>query len=951
MAFTAAELTKDGNLKIAGNLNTRLPVVTDGLIAHFPFDGSVQKYIPNQIRYIRDSTNGSSANTSNHWVEIQAIDLSGINVALNKTGTSSTGSWNTLLTDGATASSPYWGFGSGITWVQIDLGSLYSLSKIIIWHYYADSRTYRNTKTEVSEDGINWISIFDSIIEGEYVETGSGHTIDLNNIGTTCLPISNVNNILTTDGVWIGDATTNLSPFDAFFNNSNGIHIGDPAISNGTTTIFGGGWRAATHYNNAICKVEYTTTPYGWGKVLRWIHRDVNGWKGIMSTSSFTAIANKTYTISVWVRLSSGISGSPSAYAFYGPTGYQYNIVWEKTPSLYPGEWIRGTCTFTPDINVSGTVYLYGLDSGNDIIMDYWGFQIEEKAYATYPVLSTNGISSLKLAPLLFPQVSGTIHCIAKGNKISACKVFSNEDGSGGNSIILNPNGSVVFNSGGSTISTTISNIHDWHTYTYRIDSDSKVSCFVDGVYIGKTTITIYANRANFQLGKDTNGTYLTSTNIKDLSIYNRVLSNDEIKQLSSSSFELKANGNLISSQVITKPNIPNDIYYLPLEINCKDQYNVILPSNESNVVYEDGLIWTGSATTNLITKPLEPLTWGRNNDTNYGFVSEEIIYNKLGQPGLKRVVNGSDYRGTLITIPWNYASMNVSKTYTVSLYARTDIPSGSRIQINLEARDGSGTRTDQSYYCYFNDTEWKKFIWTFTPSSNGSTTLLSYLKFYPSSTDGLTKTIEMTLPQVEDAVFENPFINGNRGSAMLQYNLNATIGLNWAGNWSIGYWKIPKGTSSTLTGYSIESLGCNSNSVGGGYIWWGKNSGGNSLSNSTPGAIDPNTYFGNLQFVILRKNGTTLTIDTYLPDGVKSTRTQTVSTAAANYYVTQYGYDLFLGGWDNVNVSNTYFRDLIVAKRYLSDTEVLNIYNNKMQHTNKNILKIQNSVYTGQVL
>ena len=36
------------------------------------------------IRYIRDWLNGSNKNTYNHWVEIQAIDSQGNNVALNR---------------------------------------------------------------------------------------------------------------------------------------------------------------------------------------------------------------------------------------------------------------------------------------------------------------------------------------------------------------------------------------------------------------------------------------------------------------------------------------------------------------------------------------------------------------------------------------------------------------------------------------------------------------------------------------------------------------------------------------------------------------------------------------------------------------------------------------------------------------------------------------------------
>ena len=41
MGTTKAELTPQGELKLLGSVDTRLPVITDGLVAHYPFDNTI----------------------------------------------------------------------------------------------------------------------------------------------------------------------------------------------------------------------------------------------------------------------------------------------------------------------------------------------------------------------------------------------------------------------------------------------------------------------------------------------------------------------------------------------------------------------------------------------------------------------------------------------------------------------------------------------------------------------------------------------------------------------------------------------------------------------------------------------------------------------------------------------------------------------------------------------
>jgi len=58
------------------------------------------------------------------------------------------------------------------------------VDKVVVWHYAADGRTYHNTKTQVSADGTNWTTVYDSAVSGEYPETAAGktHSFSLRNV-------------------------------------------------------------------------------------------------------------------------------------------------------------------------------------------------------------------------------------------------------------------------------------------------------------------------------------------------------------------------------------------------------------------------------------------------------------------------------------------------------------------------------------------------------------------------------------------------------------------------------------------------------------------------------------------------------------------------------------------------------------------------------------------------
>jgi RHS repeat-associated protein len=72
----------------------------------------------------------------------------------------------------------------GNQYAQLDLGALYSVDKIKVWHYFVDGRSYHGVKLQVSANGSTWTTIYDSAVQGEYVETSAGktHTFSAQNV-------------------------------------------------------------------------------------------------------------------------------------------------------------------------------------------------------------------------------------------------------------------------------------------------------------------------------------------------------------------------------------------------------------------------------------------------------------------------------------------------------------------------------------------------------------------------------------------------------------------------------------------------------------------------------------------------------------------------------------------------------------------------------------------------
>ena len=182
------------------------------------------------VRYIRDSLNGSSGNAASYWVEIQAFDAYGNNVALNKTVTANFTpvSPGTLsqVTDGVTDTNSYVTSSVANSQVVVDLGSTLNIASVTRFHYYGDGRTFFGTKTETSTDNVNWTVIFDSNVSSTYAETSLGRN-DATRPAPTALSPAQVGSLIPAYTYAAADWTTytntaNTVPSIAILNPSTG---------------------------------------------------------------------------------------------------------------------------------------------------------------------------------------------------------------------------------------------------------------------------------------------------------------------------------------------------------------------------------------------------------------------------------------------------------------------------------------------------------------------------------------------------------------------------------------------------------------------------------------------------------------------------------------------------------------------------------------------------------
>jgi len=742
------------------------------------------------------------------------------------------------------------------------------------------------------------------------------------------------NTIITNKGISIEEGTTNyvVSPLDP-----------------------SGGWQGRTstiipYYNLPLGK-GYEDLPenakgYKMDKTC-----NANTWSGnaysYTNVRNHPCVINVKYSISVWCFVSSDFNGTWAMLECEGSSSGSINYDMSKK-----GTWQKLTMTNTATATGTFPTHLYWCKGGVTDFSTLEGYviylapQIEEKAYVTSFVNGSKGMAQINILTNI-----GVKDFTIVGEFIPN----QNSD--------LLPDGSYFLNLGGGFIISTYQQVpylagntiagaggHNVHL-DYNTTPNSKVT------YIIQRSGTTFSWRMIDTNGQDV--TWIkTHTNVplisistlvfygswggkhKNLSIYNKVLSSTEISEMLKSRFHLNKMGSLLN-EIIERPyGIPLDAYYYPLGLDTKDEYKNYSSSTANNLAYEEGSVWVGSSSTNLL-QPLEPSwgVWGGFTGSSTNFLAPD------GTNGvhLSALTSG----GCRWYGPGNRFNASGSSLYMVTAIVKYTVePSVNLFYIRQYRADN----TQISEFGIFSPSGkvslgngWYRVSKTFTSSSECTTFSVEGYEY------GVTDVYMYNI-QCEQKSFPTPYVNGTRSTSYIAFNFNSSIGLSWAGDWSIVYWKKPVAThSNNLTGYNIESLGCNGNSTGGGYTWWGKTDGVDTINSSNPLGFTPSKFFNKWRMVSLVKSGTTVIVKEWSQEAVHI-RTISTTNTVSNYYVTQYGYDFKMSGWDNGNSCNSYFRDLIVTKRALTDIEVSNLYKNMLTDNKLGDVYIQNQLMEGDV-
>lgn len=961
---TVAKLYKNGTFVLKDDLSERLPVITDGLVVHYPLDGKggafdivggtgTDQNIESGINLIesmamdwRDPSSWSS-NSGLEWHEgYQALKWTGYHNSWLKTPivVDPTKEYQVSMEIMEEVSGALGLYLGGVDYnaagLKVTANYDYTLAANTTpplgeWITYRITRTGTGAITSQTStsftNSCGWTGTAQTDNLTKYYHLGglfnynSGGIMYVRNLSIVAIDSDASNTIETEESISVEQTTTNLftwGNFESFDNWS---------CSEGTREILehqGYLGRNATR----ITKTAAMST----------------GNFQIRPTSGFpeAVVAGTTYYASIKYKVQEGNTFRIGDWA--GPDGNIPGWTILATVDLTNG-W-KQQIAYHTYTNAGSAGFTFGVNSTDpDKYGIFSDFILQKNTFNSAFHLGTSSQGKIFL-PIehYLNNTSGTIHFKYKSyynisNTIISGSIIQNSPpNSKWWGLYHDSSGNVYTHwlNGSSNNSGTPLTRNTWNDYTIKWNASNEYF-YINGNLGGSKSRSVENPTDQFPtitLGWGWTGGY---GEFKDLSIYDRDLSDDEIDKLINQSMGMKET-ETVSEVIVETSVIPSDAYYYPLSNSSLDITNTKDASDNTNVAYENGAIWIGNSTSNTFGTPdfnTSTATgnwnhWGSTGHIgSYGQNTDRDFILTPGKPYSHWVANGA------------------GATSPYLLYQSPAFDGGYRSsQAMIKMSDGSEVTQSKVYPVHnANNGGLSSGVWSSITHIGGG---WYHCKAEGFSQDGTNDLVGFYIAagykayfdwcQLEDKLFASPFVNGTRDDSALEFNFNSSISLDWSGSWSLSYWKMPIATyTDVLTGYNIESFGSNSNTVGGGYYWYGKSNGADTLSSSTPTNISPSSYFNHWHFISHVKSGTNIVTTTRGIDGnLLSIRNQTTTSSVSNYYVCPHGYDFKMGGWDNTNPTNTYFRDLVVVKRAISSTEEEQLYMGMKMYKDKVLFK-----------
>lgn len=158
-------------------------------------NGKTLTFAPVTARYARFWSKGNSVNTNSNYVELQIFGSAPIaklvsqyrDITYSAVGVSDP--FPSKLSNGNLTTGDFVDVGTGAVHAVMDLGATVTLNKIMMWHYFSDSRKYHDVIVQISNDAdfSSYTNVFNNDTDNsasqglgtdaEYTETGAGKSI------------------------------------------------------------------------------------------------------------------------------------------------------------------------------------------------------------------------------------------------------------------------------------------------------------------------------------------------------------------------------------------------------------------------------------------------------------------------------------------------------------------------------------------------------------------------------------------------------------------------------------------------------------------------------------------------------------------------------------------------------------------------------------------------------